>query len=566
MQRLRWAARLTLLGLLAIGPRRAAAEAPELQLSGRLQTDVRLRPQRLQSGAFFDRRSLSSGVSRNRNLFKLRLSSEIGQVAAVADLDFVYLGMLREVETFDDLRCRGRIDPYFLRANAAYVQVHDFLTSGLDLRLGQQLVNWGKGDQFNPTNNLNANDLSDPLQFGQQLANSMLRLDYSPQGTWTLSAVLVPVFTPALLPLSAPLALGNTRRIPIEDAPLRRRLVTQQNAVQNATGLFARVARTRVELPPPQFDNVQFALRSAFSIYRQDAALSYYYGRSDMPLPVQQTTTPTPGAQCNPQDPTDCIAGTLETEVVLRYPRMQVVGINIAGELPLLGFLPSEPPPFGYHVEMALISPQRTTLRILQNAGAGLPAGEYAYGGDGSPPAVVGGKPFLKWNIGLDYTLLQRFYLNVQWLHGFIDEFGAGDQMDPTTVAVQSTVQSVGCDNPERCADELVRRRLGDYVVFGTEAKWLAGALLTRLFVVTDLTGLIQQRFEPRLGRRVDLHHSPFSRLAGAAVIFPEVTYNVGDGLDLSVGALANLGSLTSKFGDPAVGGSEIWTRARYSY
>jgi hypothetical protein len=564
----RWRGALRVVGMCCLQaalPARAD-DADHLQISGRVQGDLRVRPTAIGDGAFYNRRSLPAGIARNRNLFKLRLSSEFSEVAAVADIDFVWFGLLKSIDDFADLTRRDRIDPYFIRANAAYVQVHDFLTSGLDLRLGQQLVNWGKGDQFNPTNTINANDFSDPLQFGQQVANSMLRVDYSPQGTWTLSGVLVPIFNPAVLPLSAPLALSNTSRIPIADPGLRRRIVAQQHAAQDATGLFPRIDSAAIELPSPALSNMQFALRAAFSMYRQDAALSFYHGRSDMPLPRQETTTPQVNRQCDPQNPTSCINGTFETAVVMHYPRMQVFGINVAGEVPLLGFLKDEPPPFGYHVELALVSPERSSLRIFANPGAGLPGGEYAYGGDGKPPELVGETPFLKWNLGLDYTLLRRFYVNLQWLHGFFDEFGAGDFMHPSAVPILSSVATPGCDDADRCVNELVRSRLGDYIVLGSESKWFSDALLARFFIIYDLTPIVYQSFNPRTGRRVSDTYSIFSGRGASAVLFPELTYNVGGGLDLSIGALANLGRSYTKFGDPAVGGTEIWTRARYSY
>ena len=38
-----------------------------------------------------------------------------------------------------------------------------------------QVVQWGTADMFNPTNNLNAPDLEDPLMFGESVANEMVR-------------------------------------------------------------------------------------------------------------------------------------------------------------------------------------------------------------------------------------------------------------------------------------------------------------------------------------------------------------------------------------------------------
>ena len=33
----------------------------------------------------------------------------------------------------------------------------------------------------------------------------------------------------------------------------------------------------------------------------------------------------------------------------------------------------------------------------------------------------------MKWTLGFDYTLTRELYLNAMWVHGFVDEFGAGD-------------------------------------------------------------------------------------------------------------------------------------------
>jgi len=48
-------------------------------------------------------------------------------------------------------------------------------------------------------------------------------------------------------------------------------------------------------------------------------------------------------------------------------------------------------------------------------------------------------------------------------------------------------------------------------------------------------------------------------------VLFPEFSYNFGNGLELGAGALVNLGKSYTKFGDPAAGGSLTFARARYT-
>ena len=49
-------------------------------------------------------------------------------------------------------------------------------------------------------------------------------------------------------------------------------------------------------------------------------------------------------------------------------------------------------------------------------------------------------------------------------------------------------------------------------------------------------------------------------------MIYPELRYNFGGGFELHVGALLQFGKSYTKFGDPAGGGHQVFTRARYSF
>jgi len=65
---------------------------------------------------------------------------------------------------------------------------------------------------------------------------------------------------------------------------------------------------------------------------------------------------------------------------------------------------------------------------------------------------------------------------------------------------------------------------------------------------------------------RVVTTHSPFSKEGFSAVIYPDFNYNFGNGLELGLGALIQLGKEYTKFGDAAAGGSLIFTRGRFSF
>ena len=218
-----------------------------------------------------------------------------------------------------------------------------------------------------------------------------------------------------------------------------------------------------------------------------------------------------------------------------------------------------------------------------------IPAGEYAYrfdrSGPRSRPLVVDDTPFAKWVIGLDYTFNKYVYANAQWVHGFPDEFGAGDFISSGHAVRQGGVvgdmgpaiarclrpdgveqQRCLADAGEQLAVELLRPRLGDYLVLGVDVKLLADALLLRLFSIWDLSGIHEERWDPARKKRVRTHHSLFSEKGFSAVIYPEVLYNFGDGFDLGAGALLMLGQSHTKFGDPAAGGSQVFTRARLRF
>ncbi|MEC9071754.1 MAG: hypothetical protein VX938_05210, partial [Myxococcota bacterium] len=155
-------------------------ESFSLRWGGGVQSDIRFRTEEKSLGSFPDQRILPTGVERSENRLKLKLTAPGDRFTGVADLDFVWTGRVREMESFSELTLQERTAPFRLEAHALFIEARDILVDGLDLRIGQQKVMWGVGDQFNPLNNLNAEDLEDPLLFGDQQANLMARLDYSP--------------------------------------------------------------------------------------------------------------------------------------------------------------------------------------------------------------------------------------------------------------------------------------------------------------------------------------------------------------------------------------------------
>jgi hypothetical protein len=410
------------------------------------------------------------------------------------------------------------VDPWYIESDAAYLDVYKILPH-LDLRIGRQIVSWGSADKFNPTNSLNTLDLSDPLLFGKALANQMIRLDWNPIADLIITAVWVPVFRPARLPRTAPLALTEPQR----PAPV-------QDDVQRAA--FGFLAATNppssltvyAQQPEPSIENSQVGVRISGRVLNIDMAVSYYYGRFGIPTPNWALQKPN---------------GV--TEVGIMWPRMQSVGWDFAGTIDKLGGM-------GWWVEGAVIFPQEITygaynalvpgqwepVTFQKNASGGYDGYTLGYP-EHDRGVVIPSTPFVKLTAGVDYSFNKKLYGNFQYVYGFIDEFGAGRQFYARPNAV------IG--DPARG-----EARIGHYLVAGADLKLFNDQLLLRFFGAFKV---------PQVGDQ-DPHFT--------AVLFPQIVWAVWDATELSLGSFVFLGPRDSKFGDPAAGATELFLKAKFTY
>lgn len=527
----------------------------DLKFSGSISSDIRFRvlsderpPPTPQPTQWM---LLKNGISRNENRIRTALTLKLGEkVRGVADVEMVTFGF-SDLTDIDSATLRARTDPYFLEFHAAYVDINNIfgdIIPRFDLRIGRQVIPWGSADKFNPISNVNTLDLSDPLLFGRALANNMIRADWNPIGDLTLTAVLVPVFRPAQLPRSAPLALLDPLRpAPVADQNVREALDNERSVyvplTDPTTGVTRPAAGTLsidadVLSPEVSAANMQEGLRLAWKLWDQDMGISYYHGRFGVPVPAWSIST-------------NAVTNNL-TKTAVVYPRMDVLGVEMAGSILKLGGM-------GYWIEAAVTFPGEVTLALYDAIGlkdTELPRPmEYLYSSivgryirytrtPGTPvqrPVVVERTPFVKATIGADYTFAGRVYMNVQYVHGFIDEFGAGRAARPRRNAQDLS-------EPPR-----VEARIGDYLVAGVDVKTLRERLIFRLFGVLKLPS-------------IDLESLKWDDYAPTGVLFPQIIWNAFDATELTVGAFIMLGDRSTKFGDPAAGGSEVFGKVKVSF
>lgn len=433
--------RLAALAALTALPAVAGAESwtDKVSLSGWAQSDVRFNIDSYRGEKPGD----GYNFSMNRNDLDLRLEvNPLEGLTGVADGRLRYFGFSETVRMMDTNQ-RAKVDPFSVELDQAYVAVRGLPFSWMDLKVGRMVQTWGSADMFNPTDNLNGRDFSDPLDYTRKVPNQMVQVDLYPSDWLTLTAVWVPVFKPSQLPSSAALAfatetdangcLASTPAAPL--TPENAEKLAESFAVDpcalnfNNTQVLAVRPRTRIQ-------ESQAALRAKLRLGDVDLGLSYYYGRFSFPVAITAVAQTSASATPGKMD----VAYTAE----VMYPRMQVAGLDFSYGAPWLFDI-------GFRGELAVIFPEEVTF------------GMRAYNGDTKVLELsnvnVPSTPFVKATVGLDYTFTWGLYVNAMYVRGFFDEFN----------------DLYGLHN---------------YVVLAPEYKFLDDSLQLRVSAVLDLNDL----------------------------------------------------------------------------
>ncbi len=454
---------------------------------------------RVISSAYYDIHKVEKrGFSRQENRLEFAFTySPDRHLQIVGDVQPVFFGLAQTPE-LDDLATQRLLTPFHVESDAAYIAINDLLP-GLDIKVGRQIVVWGTADRFNPTNNINADDLEDRPLFTEPIANQMVVVDYAPlQDKLWFQGVYVPMFFPALLPPSAAAALKDPQTpVPFASPRDEAKIGNLQNLLDIQPGLVPSVVG-HVRQPSRRFTSGQSAVKIGTTLGEVDLSLSYYNGRHDIPTPVDvQSSRKDP--QVGEVTDAECC---YRSDVTLIYPRMQVVGFDFATELPFLRNM-------GLWGEGALFFPQAQELRIEFPLSIDVTTNANDDGVQNPVRSMIGrtirSTPYVKATTGIDYTFGKHVYVQAQYLRGFIDEFGAD--------------------------------HIGNYLVAGSDLIFFGRHFIFRLFGVVDFpTG----KGDP-----------------GSYVIFPEILLVPPWGsVTFELGSFFLLGKPETKFGQKASGSS----------
>jgi hypothetical protein len=404
-------------------------------------------------------------------------------VRFLADLNIIF-DERSNPQNFAGLTNRALLDPWRIESAGLFVEFVDMGLDGLDLRLGRQQVIWGTADRFHPSSNLNPLDVEDPLRFGETIANEMVTLRYSPDlwlgyedEAWfeelSFEFVFVPVFKPAQLPNSSGLAFTDPAELErqAKSKELKELLAAQKLLSDTLTFSYSPF----VAQPDRNLKNSMMGARMAWNLFAMDMSVSYFRGFDDFPRAEKVVAV---------QDGTH-----VDSQIKLTYPRIQVLGADIATSLDWLGGL-------GVWFEGAMV--MHNDLYRLIDTGPILNKTvletEHKKG------------RFFKMTAGMDYSPTPTMYLNVQYLHGFLDEFGAAN--------------------------------LDDYIVAGIDIKMARDTVLFRTFGIVNLQ---DQSF----------------------VAFPQLIFMPWNNAELTVGTFLFFGKDDSKFGSVVAGSSTAFMKAK---
>ncbi len=164
------------------------------------------------TGLLFSQSLFESSISNSvGNEFGFKLNGYVRTDAYMNEKDYrsCYSELSLQLETnkenlgraFSDFRIQKSLlkeDPDNYDLREAYV---DLYLGKIDLRIGQQIIVWGRADGFNPTNNLSAKDFEvySPEEDDQRMSNFIFSGTYNAY-PWRVNVNIVPVYKASNLP------------------------------------------------------------------------------------------------------------------------------------------------------------------------------------------------------------------------------------------------------------------------------------------------------------------------------------------------------------------------------
>ncbi|MFV1989018.1 MAG: hypothetical protein ACC682_17235 [Gemmatimonadota bacterium] len=317
------------------------------------------------------------------NRFRPELSvnpSEDVYLFASMDIRFYDFPTVRSGSDLEDVE---RNIPTDVTLWEGYVQLWSFLVDGLDVRLGRQRIQWGTADELNPTDQLNAYDFSDLVNFTARVPTSAALAEYYAGGL-TLTGIWSPAVRPPIMPRGGGAGLFGGG-LPVDSDVVRITSVED-----------------RIELPSRRLADGLWAFKIAGNAAGADYSFSYVSGYDGVPF-VRRLDLEASGAGTG--------ADGFDARMTLGFARTRTVGADFATEFRGIGL-------WG---EAALVFPEGQERVVTTTIGATTTV---------EREVALDDRAFVRSTVGLDYTFPGGWYANAQWAHGLFFERGSDELHD----------------------------------------------------------------------------------------------------------------------------------------
>ncbi|MCK5690702.1 hypothetical protein KAI87_15585, partial [Myxococcota bacterium] len=295
-------------------------------------------------------------------------------VEAALDLRLRYYDFTA-VSEFAEMSESESIQPWEFLLWEAYLDLYAFGSEDIDVRIGKQRIAWVRADRLNPTDNLNPDDFSDFLNFGEKVPSWAIKAD------WTIIEERLKL-TAVWLPSPLPVTMPRYAALPLGDGSLE--LPPGISVVETSTTLSNR----KYDL-----EHSMQALKLGGTLSSINWSLSYFHGYDDLPLAKSVLITPLSLTE-------------LRVDTEMKLPEVHIIGADFAGELLSVG----------WWAEVATTIPAREERLAVTHPFTGTPIT--------TEEVSLASDPYTKYTLGLDYTFSGGTYLNLQYSHGFFTERG----------------------------------------------------------------------------------------------------------------------------------------------
>ena len=352
----------------------------------------------------------------NENTLGLKVKAfPVPSVSLTGSVEFVTLGTDERL-TVEQQQDRTQVEPYEIRIDEAFIHTSNFVIDNLDIKVGKQRIQWGTGDQFNPTDNLNPDNFHDPLDFGEKLATVSAQAVYY-AGPVTLTAVFLPMARPSLLPVTDARPIFEKmfeKLVPEFDIDTGNSDVDaifdslMVGAIQNAKIDDISIYYEQVE---PRASNMSGAFKVATNLGPIDMSMSYAYVWDDFGVPKRINIYVDPLSSG-----TTVLIDKVDVEVHNAFYRMHVIGADFAASIPVLEI--------GMWGEGAYFIPEPFDTEYFLDLEEGVNFIISEYSGEDFYDGVVIAKDhplddhYFKYVVGVDYTFPGAWYINAQFVRG----------------------------------------------------------------------------------------------------------------------------------------------------